>query len=73
MARRDGDELAVLCPQTTASQVAVYTDRIRSELAAAGLSAGIGAATLERAGTMVKTEAAAEAATYADKRRPRTC
>lgn len=72
VARRGGDELAVLCPQTTASQVAVYTDRIRSELAAAGLSAGIGAATLERAGTMAATEAAAEAATYVDKLRLRT-
>lgn len=69
VARLDGDEFGVLCPQTTASQVAVYADRIRSELAAAGLSAGIGAATLERVGTIAETEAAADAAMYVDKRR----
>ena len=69
VARLGGDEFAVLCPQTTASQVAVYADRIRSELAAADLSAGIGAATMERAGTMAGTEAAADAAMYVDKRR----
>jgi diguanylate cyclase len=71
VARLGGDEFGVLCPQTTASQVAVYADRIRSELAVAGLSAGIGAATLERAGTIAETEAHADAAMYADKRRRR--
>jgi diguanylate cyclase (GGDEF)-like protein len=71
VARLGGDEFAVLCPQTTASQVAVYADRIRAELAAAGLSASIGTATLERAGTMTRTEAAADVAMYADKRRRR--
>ena len=71
VARLGGDEFAVLCPQTIASQVAVYADRIRSELAAAGLSASVGTATLERAGTIAETEAAADAAMYADKRRRR--
>lgn len=69
VARLGGDEFAVLCPQTTASQVAVYVDRIRAELAAAGLSASFGTATLERAGTITATEAAADAAMFADKRR----
>nr|WP_300051424.1 sensor domain-containing diguanylate cyclase [uncultured Nocardioides sp.] len=69
VARLGGDEFGILCPQTTASQAAVYADRIRTELAGAGLSAGIGAATLERVGTIVETEAAADAAMYADKRR----
>lgn len=71
VARLGGDEFAVLCPQTTASEVAVYASRIRSELAAAGLTAGVGTATLDRAGTMTETEAAADAAMYADKRRRR--
>lgn len=69
VARIGGDEFAVLCPQTTASQVTVYADRIRAELAAAGLSASIGTATLERVGTITATQAAADAAMYADKRR----
>jgi len=69
VARLGGDEFAVLCPQTTASQIEVYADRIRTELAAAGLSASIGTATLERVGTIVETEAEADAAMYADKRR----
>jgi diguanylate cyclase (GGDEF)-like protein len=69
VARLGGDEFAVLCPQTTSTQVAVYADRIRAELAAAGLSASIGTATLERVGTITATEAAADAAMYADKRR----
>ena len=69
VARLGGDEFGILCPQTTASQVAVYADRIRTELAGAGLSAGIGAATLDRVGTIVETEAAADAAMYVDKRR----
>jgi diguanylate cyclase len=72
VARLGGDEFAVLCPQTTASQARVYAERIRTELAAAGLSAGIGAATLDRTATMVETEAAADAAMYVDKRRRRT-
>jgi len=71
VARLGGDEFAVLCTQTTASQVAVYADRIRCELAAAGLSASVGTATLERTGTIAGTEAAADAAMYADKRRRR--
>ncbi|WP_416957031.1 diguanylate cyclase [Nocardioides sp. T5] len=73
VARLGGDEFAVLCPQTTASQVAVYADRIRTELAAAGLSAGVGVATLDRTGTIAETEAAADAAMYVDKRRRRAC
>lgn len=72
VARLGDDQIAVLCPQTTASQAAAYTDRIRSELAAAGVSAGVGSATLERATTMAETETAAGAATSADKRRCRT-
>jgi diguanylate cyclase (GGDEF)-like protein len=71
VARLGGDEFAVLCPQTTASQIEVYADRIRTELAAAGLSASIGTATLERVGTITGTEAEADAAMYADKRRRR--
>jgi diguanylate cyclase (GGDEF)-like protein len=71
VARLGGDEFAVLCPQTTASQVAVYADRIRTELAAAGLSAGVGVATLDRTGTIAETVAAADAAMYVDKRRRR--
>jgi diguanylate cyclase (GGDEF)-like protein len=68
VARLGGDEFAVLCPQTTADEVATVVARLRAELAAAGLSAGIGSATLDQVGTMAETEAVADAAMYADKR-----
>ena len=57
------------CTPSRPRRRAVYADRIRCELAAAGLSASIGTATLERTGTIAGTEAAADAAMYADKRR----
>ncbi|KQV67638.1 hypothetical protein ASC64_10420 [Nocardioides sp. Root122] len=68
VARLGGDEFAVLCPQTTAGGVTHLVKRLREELAAVGLSASIGAATLEQAGTITETEAKADAAMYADKR-----
>ena len=68
VARLGGDEFAVLCPQTTDDEVATVVARLRAELAAAGLSAGIGSATLDQVGTMAETEAIADAAMYADKR-----
>ena len=37
VARVGDDEFAVLCPQTTAEEVAIVVDRLRSELGAAGL------------------------------------
>jgi diguanylate cyclase (GGDEF)-like protein len=68
VARLGGDEFGVLCPQTTEAEVGPLVDRLRSELAAAGLSAGIGAATLDQTATMADTEAVADAAMYVDKR-----
>lgn len=68
VARLGGDEFAVLCPQTTAGEVAPVAARLRADLGKAGLSAGIGFATLDQVGTMVGTEALADAAMYADKR-----
>jgi diguanylate cyclase (GGDEF)-like protein len=68
VARLGGDEFAVLCPQTTAGEVACLVARLRDELAVVGLSASIGAATLEQVGTMSETEAIADAAMYVDKR-----
>ncbi|MDR7251182.1 diguanylate cyclase (GGDEF)-like protein [Nocardioides sp. BE266] len=68
VARLGGDEFAVLCPQTTADEVAPVAQRLRSDLTEAGLSAGIGWATLDQVGTMAGTEAAADAAMYTDKR-----
>ena len=68
VARLGGDEFAVLCPQTTAGEVAHLVERLREELAVVGLSASIGAATLDQVGTMSETEAIADAAMYADKR-----
>jgi diguanylate cyclase len=73
VARLGGDEFAVLCPQTTAREVAHLVRRLREELSAVGLSASIGTATLDQVGTMSETEAVADAAMYADKgarRRP---
>jgi len=71
VARLGGDEFAVLCPQTPAGEGSLVVERLRAERDAAGLSAGIGAATLEQVGTMAETEARADAAMYADKRRRR--
>jgi diguanylate cyclase (GGDEF)-like protein len=71
VARLGGDEFAVLCPQTTATEVVTLVDRLRNELAKAGLSAGIGAATLDQTATMADTEALADAAMYVDKRTSR--
>ena len=68
VARLGGDEFGVLCPQTTEDEVGPLVDRLRSELAAAGLSAGIGAATLDQTAAMADTEALADAAMYVDKR-----
>jgi len=68
VARLGGDEFGVLCPQTSAGEVATLVERLRDELAASGLSASIGAATLEQTGTMADTEAVADAAMYLDKR-----
>lgn len=67
VARVGGDEFAVLCPQTTAAGVTHVVHRLRDELAAAGLTAAIGSATLDRADTMAETEARAEAAMRAEK------
>jgi diguanylate cyclase (GGDEF)-like protein len=68
VARLGGDEFGVLCPQTTAAEVAHVVERLRAELDSADLSAGIGSATLDQVGSMGETEAIADAAMYADKR-----
>lgn len=68
VARLGGDEFAVLCPQTAETEVRPLVERLRATLAAAEVSAAIGAATLDQTGTMADTLAVADAAMYVDKR-----
>ena len=69
--RRVATTLDGLSDRDAMTVLRVLSDRIRTELAAAGLSAGVGVATLVRTGTIAETVAAADAAMYVDKRRRR--
>jgi diguanylate cyclase len=69
VARLGGDEFAVLCPRTTASQLAAKAERFTGACAAVGLAASVGVATMEVGGTLAGTEAAADRAMYEAKRR----
>lgn len=72
VARLGGDEFAVFCPQTSHDLAQEVAARVRSALVANGLSAAIGTSTMEQADTITETEARADAAMYADKRRSRS-
>jgi diguanylate cyclase (GGDEF)-like protein len=68
LARVGGDEFTVLCPQTSAEDVAVLATRLGAALDAAGVAASLGTGTLDQVSRLQDAQARADRRMYEVKR-----